>query len=372
MKCRTLETYLATTAIIIAACTAFSCKNPELPEIQPPPPPEPPYAWRTSTPGAQGLSSDSLALALQEFQAQQYVESFVLVRNGWLVKESYYTLAGKYTNASIASMTKSVGSALVGIALREHSLDSLGQKLMSFFPEFNTPTMDPRKRNITIEHLLTMRAGFDYNEGDDHSNLFNSNTNWMREAINIPLRTNPGEVFNYASVNAHLVSGILTKATHVTAESLGRRYLLHPLGINVISWPRDPQNYSFLGSGLVMYPRDLARLGYVYVNGGAVDGQSIIPVEWVHLSTQPHDDQSRTWGAFANVRYGYLWWTAQWNTDSVFLAVGFGGQFIVGVPRHNMVIVVTSNLNCTQAEADQRHLAILDIVARHVLTAVEN
>jgi len=358
--------------IAFSSCSILSCKNPESPDIQLPPPPVPPYSWRTSTYAAQRIDPDSIILALQELREKHYVESFVLVRNGFLVNETYYTLANQYTSASIASVTKSVASALVGIALREHYLDSLGQKMMDFFPGYVTPTLDPRKRDITIEHLLAMRAGFDYTEGDDHSNIFNPNTNWMREAINIPLRANPGQSFNYASVNAHLVSGILTKASHLTMMDIAQRFLLQPLGINVLSWPKDPQNYYFAGSGMVMYPRDMAWFGYLYVNGGSLNGQSIIPAEWVQASTQPHDDGSHTWGAFRNVKYGYFWWTAQWNTDSVFLAVGFGGQFIVGVPRHNLVIVVTCNLDCTQVEADERHFALLDIIARRVLTAVRN
>jgi CubicO group peptidase (beta-lactamase class C family) len=358
--------------IALCFCPILSCKNPESPDIPPPPPPVPPYSWHTSTYAAQRIDPDSVVLALQEFRDRQYVESFVLIRNGFLVNETYYTLANQYTNASIASVTKSVASALVGIALREQYLDSLGLKMLDFFPEYITPTLDPRKHDITIEHLLTMRAGFDYTEGDDHSNIFNANTNWMREAINIPLRTNPGQAFNYASVNAHLISGILTKASHMSTRDIAQRFLLPQLGVNILSWPKDPQDFYFAGSGLVMYPRDLARFGYLYVNGGALDGQSIVPAEWVQTSTQPHDDASRTWGAFRNVKYGYFWWAAEWNTDSVFLAVGFGGQFIIGVPRSNLVIVVTCNLDCTQAEADERHFALLDIIARHVLTAVRN
>jgi len=350
----------------------FSCKNPQAADIQLPPPPVPPYEWDTSTLQAQGIYADSITLAIQEFQAESYVESFVLVRNGFLVKEEYYTLEGRYTDASIASVTKSVTSAFVGIALREGYLDSLGQKMITFFPEYITATLDPRKRDITIEHLLTMTAGFEYDEGGDHSGIFNQYTDWMKEAIGLQLRTNPGETFNYASVNAHLVSGILTKASHMTMSSLAEQFLLTPIDIHVLSWPRDPQGYYFAGSGMTLYARDLARFGYLYVNGGSLDGRSIIPSEWIRTSTQPHVDLSITWGAFSNVKYGYYWWTAEWGGDSVFLAVGYGGQFIVGLPRKHLVVVVTSNLDCTQAEADTRHLAILDIIARHVLTAVHD
>jgi CubicO group peptidase (beta-lactamase class C family) len=329
-----------------------------------------PYPWATSTPRAQGLDPDTIAQALVQLQGLPYVESFVLVRNGFLVTEAYYTMAGQYTFASVASVSKSFTSALVGIALREKYLDSLGQKLVDFFPEYVTPALDPRKRDITVEHLITMRAGFDADESQDYSNILNPTTDWMKEIIGLPMKTNPGQVFNYSSLNAHLVSGILTKASHMSTMTLAQRFLLQPAVFSVISWPQDPQGYYFAGSNLVFYPRDLARFGYLYVSDGWLNGQSIIPADWVKASIQPHDDNSRTWGAFKNVKYGYMWWTAQWDTLDIFLAVGFGGQFIVGVPRYNLVIVITSNLNCTNAEADQRHLAVLDIVAKHLLNAV--
>jgi len=348
-----------------------SCKNPGPADITIPPfPYSQPYAWDTSSAQAQSLNADSITLTLQEISALPYVESFLLVRNGFLIAEEYYTMGGKYKFANIASVSKSIASALVGIALREKYLDSLGQKLVDFFPEYVTSALDPRKRDITIEHLITMRTGLDADESKDYSNILNQNTDWMKAIINLPMRANPGAEFSYSSLNTHLVSGILTKASGMTAKSLAQRFLLDPLGISVISWPADPQGYSFAGSGLVIYPRDLARYGYLYVHSGWSDGKSIVPEEWVNVSIQPHDNTYRTWGPFTNVRYGYMWWTAQWNADSLFLAIGFGGQFIICVPRYDLVVVITSNLNCTDAEADQRHFALLNIVGTHVLRAV--
>lgn len=357
--------------VLFGALALFSCKESELVHVEAPAFPYPqPHVWDISTPQEQNLEPDSLALALQDLRALPYVESFVLVRNGFLVTEEYYTLERQLRFASVASVSKSFISALVGIALREKYLDSLGQRLMDFFPEYDSPALDPRKRTITIEHLLTMRSGFDASESQDYSNILNANTDWMKEIISLPMRTNPGQAFNYSSLNTHLISGILTKASRMSTMSLAQRFLLQPALFSVISWPRDPQGYYFAGSGLVFYPRDLAWFGYLYNTMGWCYGQPMIPTDWVTASIQPHDDNSRTWGAFKNVKYGYLWWTAEWNSNSVFLAVGFGGQFIIGIPRYNLVIVITSNLYCTDAEADQRYTALLDIVANRLLTAV--
>jgi CubicO group peptidase (beta-lactamase class C family) len=195
----------------------------------------PSYAWTTSSPQAQNVDPDSLALADQDFGSKGYVESFVVVRNGFLIHEHYYTSAGMYVNSDVASVTKSFTSAFVGIALSQKYLDSLGQRMMSFFREYDSPSLDSLKRQITIEHLLTMCSGFAYDESQDHTYIFNESTNCMQQAINLPMAAKPGQTFNYASVNAHVVSGILTKATHLSTFNLAEIFLFKPLGINVLS-----------------------------------------------------------------------------------------------------------------------------------------
>jgi CubicO group peptidase (beta-lactamase class C family) len=358
--------------IAVLFLTASACNNgPPTDVIVAPNPYPPPYSWTTATPEEQSIDADTLSAALLELQALPYVESFVLVRNGYLVAEQYALLERKFTHASVASVSKSFTSALVGIALRERFLDSLGQRVFDFFPEYATPGMDPRKRNITIEHLLTMRSGLNDLESNDHSAMLNNTTNWIGQILALPLNADPGSQFNYLSINTHLISGVLTRASGMSTMSIAQQHLLQPLGITVLVWPHDPQGYYFGGSGLSFYPRDLALLGYLYACQGWFNGQQIVPAEWVRISTQPHDDRVRTWGALTNVRYGYHWWTAQWQADSLFLAVGFGGQFVVVVPRLKLVAVVTSNLYCTDAEADVRHFAILDILSRHVLSAAK-
>jgi CubicO group peptidase (beta-lactamase class C family) len=355
--------------ISLLALSLISCKE------TPPSSPEPsvtaqPYSWKTSSPQDQNLDPDTIATALREMGAKNYVQSFLLVRNGYLVAEQYSSPLGRYLHASIASVTKSFVSALVGIALREKYIDSLGQKLVDFFPEYFTPATDPRKRDITLEHLLTMRAGFDYIETQDHSAIFNDGTDWMKESINLRLLYNPGQTFSYASPQAHLLSGILTKATRMSTRDFADKFLFTPLAISEVSWPKDPQGYYFGGSGMEFYPRDLARFGYLYLNGGSAGNQSVIPTEWVERSTRPQVYLNTSWGDIQSVQYGYLWWTGLWRTDSLFMAVGYAGQFIIVDHRLNMVIVVTSDLNADAPEADARESAILDIVTRNVLTAV--
>ncbi len=368
---RTIIYALLPLVIALAFISLSSCHNPQSTENQNTSVP-PPCSWNTSSLSAQGIDSSLIGQAEQQFRAALYVESFILVRNGFLVQEQYYSTAGIFTNDDIASVTKSFTSAFVGIALKQGYLDSLGQKLMDFFPEYSAPTLDSTKHLITIEDLLTMRSGFDYDENQDYSNLFNTNTNWMKEGIDLPMKWVPGDTFNYASIDAHLVSGILTKASHMSTKNLATTYLLQPLGISILDWPQDPQGYFYGAARMVVYPRDLAKFGYLYLNNGTVDGQSILPSDWVKTSMQPHVYPLDNWGDFKNVSYGYFWWTAKWNADSVFMAVGFGGQFIICVPALNVVVVITCDQNCTAAQADLRQLSLLNVVSKKILSAVKN
>jgi CubicO group peptidase (beta-lactamase class C family) len=103
---------------------------------------------------------------------------------------------------------------------------------------------------------------------------------------------------------------------------------------------------------------------------GRPDSIQILPANWVHTSTQPHDNISRTWGEFTDVKYGYHWWTGVHNTDSLFMGVGFGGQFVVVVPSRSIVIVITADKNCTLAESGQRQDALIHLMSTQVLAAV--
>jgi len=356
--------------IVIAALVLFSaCKdNTASPEVFVP---DEPYEWPVSTPQAQGLDSTLIGGAVAQVRGGvfPYVRGFLVVRNGYLVAEHYNSVYGKYSDGDVASVTKSITSALVGIALRERILDSLGQRMLSFFPDFVTPALDPLKQTITIEHLLTMRSGFDFDESQDYSGIYNNNTNWLRVTIELPLRDTPGAVFNYTTPNSHLISGILARASGLNTREFATRDLFVPLGITAGIWVQDPQGYYLGGSGMSFYPRDLARFGYLYIMHGRPDSVQILPADWVQISTQPHDNISRTWGEFTDVKYGYHWWTGIHNTDSLFMAVGFGGQFVVVVPARNIVIVVTSDKNCTLAESGARQDALIHLMATQVLAA---
>ncbi len=139
--------------------------------------------------------------------------SLLVVKNGYLVFEKYYSWGSPEKYAVVHSVTKSVTSALIGIALDKGYLNSVDQKLIEFFPEYITDESDPRKKEISLKHLLTMSAGFKWNDRGPSMRNWYSSSDWLKFAIQLPQENNPGEVFNYNSSTSHLLSAILSKST---------------------------------------------------------------------------------------------------------------------------------------------------------------
>jgi CubicO group peptidase (beta-lactamase class C family) len=254
--------------------------------------------------------------------------SVLVLRQGRLLLERYYHGGSRDRSWSMYSVTKSVVSALVGIALREGRLESVRQRVVRFFPGELTADVDPRVREITLRDLLTMSAGYrDVNtpyETDD----------WVRALLDRPLASEPGAAFSYDDGSVDLLSAVLTKVTGVPAAVYAQRELFGPLGIRPARWNGDGQGHSLGSGGLFLRTREMARLGRLYLDGGRWRGRQILPRAWVRDSTR---EQIRVPGGGA---YGYLWWIGR-GADRGFAAEGFGGQEIAVVPRLSLVIVLT-------------------------------
>lgn len=325
-------------------------------------------AWRSSSPEQQGLDSATLQGASEVAEGKGYVNSLLIFRNGYLVMENYYHGYDQEDPHLVQSVSKSFLSPLVGISLREGYLDSLDQRIIEFFPEFDTPDLDGRKRNITIRHLLTMRAGFD----SDHAVFFQiyNSSDWVSETWNLPLVSRPGERFVYNTFESHLLSVILTRATGMSSYQFAQSVLLKPLGIQCHSWEQDPQGYYFGGAGMSFTPRDMARLGYLYLREGNL-GKQILPQDWVEQSLADYTGAYHwEWGELKELGYGFLWWLGQINEYQVFTALGHGGQFILCVPELDMVVVTSCSSDVDWDTADAQEQSILDIVAAFILPAV--
>ncbi len=272
------------------------------------------------------------------------MDSILVVKNGNLTIEEY--LNEEYTASdlhSVFSITKSVSSALIGIAIDEGYIESVDQKMLDFFQDVNVLNKS-NKENITIEHLLTHTSGvywredqLPYSSPDNTFNLMTDSPNWVEFFLNLSMENEPGTVRNYNSGDSHLLSAILTNATGTSTYLFAKEHLFNPLGIKLLVWDQDPQGIYFGGSGLRLTPRSMAKFGYLYLNKGTWDQDQLIPKEWVLNSSKAHV----TWEGWAS--YGYQWYV--YSEFNSYLAVGYQQQIIWITPEYDLVIVFTSRIS---------------------------
>ena len=276
----------------------------------------------------EGFDAERLRDAEQSLASTPQLTSVLVSRHGRLVLERYYHGMTRDKNWSLYSVTKSIVSALVGIALHEGRIASVDEKLVSVFPDEIGPNADRRIRSITLRNLLTMSAGY-RNENTPYES-----DNWVRTLLNRPIVSEPGKVFSYDDGSAHLLSTVLTQVTGEPAANYARRVLFRPLGVKPGRWNSDGQGRSLGSGGLFLRPRDMLRLGQLYLQGGRWHGRQIVPRSWVRASTRR---QISIPGGYA---YGYLWWI---NTGphGGYLAQGYRGQTIEVFPRLSLVVVLT-------------------------------
>ena len=295
------------------------------------------YNWATSTPEAQGLDSVLIEQVIAQIDARDDVYSFLVIKNGFLVVEEHYNDRDGNTMDAIYSVTKSIISASVGIAIEMGFIDSLDQKLMDFFPEYDDQDLDSLKLDITVRHLLTMQAGFDSEENLIYQ--MDVAPNMIEGIIKSDLQYDPGTGFLYSTHTSHLLSGIITKITGMNTSNFTQEYLLEPMGVHSYIWAQDQNGIDYGGAGTFFSARDMARFGYLYLQDGFLNGQQIVPTDWIDETTQNHRDYIETWGYIGTVGYGFQWWTGQMGAHPVYLASGAGGQTIMNIPDLDLVIV---------------------------------
>jgi CubicO group peptidase (beta-lactamase class C family) len=301
--------------------------------------------WQVSTPAAEGLDPMLVAELYYNAAKLETIYSLLVVRNGRLIAEKYFNKGSIDELGKRASVTKSYTSALTGIALERGYLSSLDQKMMDFFPDVASQITDPRKEQIAIRDMLQMRAGYPWEETD--AALWDEiwDGEYLTDIADIPLSADPGTRFQYSNLTANWVGIIVTRASGMDLMTLGNKYLFGPLGVVPgDGWNRDVDGY-YVGCGDIQFTaRDMARFGQLYLDGGKLQGEQIVPADWVHDSLQVYSEHA--WdniGRFHDIGYGYMWWTATAGGHHVNFAWGHGGQLIVLVDEYDMVVVVTAD-----------------------------
>lgn len=328
--------------------------------------------WLTSRPEAEGLDPVVLSETIRFIDQDPHNDfrSLLVTRNGRLVSEHYFNGHGPDSLQDVRSATKSLTATLVGIAISEGIIPSIDTRVLSFFPSYMPISHDGEaKREITIEHLLTMASGLDANADDPDTPGYEDrmweSTDWVRFVLDLPMAHAPGETWSYASANTFLLGAAVEQVSGQTLAAYAEDRLFGPLGITRYRWAETPSGRTVAQGNLSIRARDMAKFGQLYLNGGRWGGQQLVPESWVRRSVE--GAYPVPWQGYD--QYGYGWYThalvVGGQTFQYFLASGNGGNKIYVLPAEQMVVVIQSaayNTNYGQ----RRSLEML----RRVLAAV--
>ena len=300
------------------------------------------------------MDREVLAELSQQILAGNYgeIHSLVILKNDHLVYEKYFNGYSRSDLHRVYSVTKSVTSSLIGILWDQQQIDSLTMPVAPFFPEYtNQIDFDSRKNLIRLDHLLTMTAGFQWDEDsypyehplNDVYRLMQSN-NWLEFIWQLPMAETPGRQFVYNSACTVLLSGLIQRQTDMPASDFARANFFHPLNISHWIWEKSSGDITKTGWGLYLTSIDMAKFGQLYLNLGKWQERQIISEQWIKTSTENFVTIDY------NSRYAYQWWrfsdeypvASQLDINDIYFAWGYGGQFIFIIPHQRMIVVSTA------------------------------
>lgn len=330
--------------------------------------------WKTASLGDVGIEKSRIIRLMKKLtdrDTDHYVQGIVIIKNGKLVFEEYFPgtqitpedfAAGNITVKKAnfardtlhftASASKSVTSILVGIAIDKGLIQGINEDLFSYFPEYSHLNT-AGKEKITIEHALSMTSGLPWHETskyDDPSNDWAAMF-FHKDPIGYVLGKSPvappGTKFIYSSGTTNLLGEIVRRTSGRTLSEFGEKYLFSPLGISSYEWVGflHAKNMAVASSSLYLRPRDMAKIGQLYLQEGTWDKKRIVSAEWVKASVKEsvHFSPSSNPYPYLTTGYGYQWWLGTYDSRNIdaFIAAGFGGQFIIVLPEVDTVVALT-------------------------------
>ena len=307
--------------------------------------------WETTSLKEAGFDSERLVAMMEDIQDGGFenLHSLLIVKDGRLVFEEYFRGHDQRNIDYVASVTKSLTSILVGIAIDKGFIESSDQYLVELLPSYaDVINADPLKQKLQLWHLLSMTSGLEWDEntfpyGDSRNDAtaMERSPKGVLFVLNRSVVREPGSQFQYSAANPMLLSAILQEATGMTAAEFAKLYLFEPLGISQYRWDAYADGHTHTDGGLSLRPRDMAKIGQLMLNGGQWNGVRIVSEAWVAESTQARTIVS------PGIQYGYQWWRENQaiylETVEPYFAAGFGGQLINVYPDQKMIIVVTSD-----------------------------
>jgi CubicO group peptidase (beta-lactamase class C family) len=290
--------------------------------------------WQMSTPEEQGMDSEDLA-NLVDFGAKHSFDSLLVVRHGTIVAEAYYAPYAPGIPHAVNSVTKAVISTLVAIVSEEGLLESPSHQVLDLLDRRGIVNLDDRKESITVQNLLDMTSGLNwmqppYGSSPSVTEMLHS-PDWVKFILDRPMSNAPGDAFNYSDGDAQLLSAIITRLTGMSAMEYAKAKLFGPLGIKEMFWAHDPQGISMAGYGLYLQPRDMAKIGYLYLRNGLWEGKQLLPPQWIDKI------------AHSNTEHSNLFWVLPGK--HVYMALGAYRQVIMVFPDLDVVTVTTARVD---------------------------
>jgi CubicO group peptidase (beta-lactamase class C family) len=334
--------------------------------------------WRTGTLEQAGLSRDSIERFIQMISDMPIdslsvpdIHGVLIARHGRLVLEEYFHGANRDQPHDLRSAAKSMTSVLIGAAIQSGVPLTPESRVYQVMNGGTFPSgLDPRKRALTLEHLLTMSSGLDCDDSNDESpgneNTMQSQTeqpDWYRFILDLKNIRDPGALSVYCSINPHLAGGVLARAAGRPLPELFQDLVARPLDISRYHLFLTPTGDAYMGGGVRLLPRDFMKLGQLMLNDGVWEGKRVLSQEWVRRSTDPQHQ-------IGDNKYGYLWWIKDYpyrgGSVRAYYASGNGGQYVIVVPKLDMVVAFYGgNYNDRAARISQE-----EWVPRYVLAAI--
>lgn len=292
--------------------------------------------WEVSTPEEQGMSSLAIARLVDDVGTYRQ-DSLLIVRNGKIVADAYYAPYVAGIRHDLRSVTKSFVATMIGVLAQQGKLESIDRPILEFFPDRTIASLDGGKKAITVQHLLDMASGIAWVERfytpDETVIRMYKSPDPIGFVLDQPMSDPPGRHFSYKGGDPYLLSALISKLTGQNALEFARRELFAPLGITDVRWgPVDKQGIVTGEAGMRLTPHDMAKLGYLYLRDGVWDEKRIIPSAWVERART--GNVTTRFGKYAN-----LWWSVP--ERDAFMALGRHGQFIVVLPKLDVVAVIT-------------------------------
>lgn len=296
---------------------------------------------------------EDISQLIWDIDSYENVLSMLIVKDGKLVHEVYSPYVQRNTLHWMASITKTVTSTLIGIAIDQGFIESADSKLHELLPQFAEHFVDPQKKKIALKHMMTMTSGLDWNEQVSYNNPNNSewqmveSEDWMAFVVSKTSKDEPGTIFNYNTGGIHLLSAVIKSATGLFAHQFAEKYLLHPMGVYGYQWNKDPMGYPCTGGtdgGIGLRTRDIAKFGWLFLRDGKWKGKQIISEKWVKKA--PHTHLISKGRGF---NYAFNWTTGTRMANGIRFdfvgAFGYGGQTLYTVPDYDLIVVFTCELS---------------------------